>query len=151
MPASQQNENTTTLPKDKPAQGIAVSQPTVLVFDSGVGGLSVYQEIRRLLPDFHYIFAFDNLGFPYGEKEASFIIERAVTIIEEIQQQHLVSIAIIACNTASALAREELEATQGNQQHQQQAAAEQDQGLTAQGIFDGHADASILENRDVPV
>ncbi|MEA7586040.1 hypothetical protein ONO39_26920, partial [Salmonella enterica subsp. enterica serovar Anatum] len=39
-------------------------RPTVLVFDSGVGGLSVYDEIRRLLPDLHYIYAFDNVAFP---------------------------------------------------------------------------------------
>lgn len=38
-------------------------RPTVLVFDSGVGGLSVYDEIRRLLPDLHYIYAFDNVAF----------------------------------------------------------------------------------------
>lgn len=43
-------------------------RPTVLVFDSGVGGLSVYDEIRHLLPDLHYIYAFDNVAFPYGEK-----------------------------------------------------------------------------------
>lgn len=43
-------------------------RPTVLVFDSGVGGLSVYDEIRHLLPDLHYIYAFDNVAFPYGER-----------------------------------------------------------------------------------
>lgn len=43
-------------------------RPTVLVFDSGVGGLSVYDEVRQLLPDLHYLYAFDNAGFPYGEK-----------------------------------------------------------------------------------
>ena len=41
-------------------------RPTALIFDSGVGGLSVYQEIRQLLPDLHYIYAFDNVAFPYG-------------------------------------------------------------------------------------
>jgi glutamate racemase len=43
-------------------------RPTVLVFDSGVGGLSVYDEIRHLLPNLHYIYAFDNVAFPYGER-----------------------------------------------------------------------------------
>ena len=37
-------------------------RPTVLVFDSGVGGLSVYNEIRQLLPNLHYIYAFDNVA-----------------------------------------------------------------------------------------
>jgi glutamate racemase len=48
----------------------------VLVFDSGVGGLSVYNEIRQLLPNLHYIYAFDNVAFPYGEKSEEFIVER---------------------------------------------------------------------------
>jgi glutamate racemase len=48
----------------------------VLVFDSGVGGLSVYDEIRQLLPNLHYIYAFDNVAFPYGEKSEEFIVER---------------------------------------------------------------------------
>ena len=61
-------------------------RPTVLVFDSGVGGLSVYNEIRQLLPNLHYIYAFDNVAFPYGEKSEEFIVERVV---------------VIACNTAS--------------------------------------------------
>ena len=52
-------------------------RPTVLVFDSGVGGLSVYNEIRSLLPDLHYIYAFDNVAFPYGEKSEEFIVEPA--------------------------------------------------------------------------
>ena len=54
-------------------------RPTVLVFDSGVGGLSVYDEIRHLLPDLHYIYAFDNVAFPYGEKSEEFIVERSYT------------------------------------------------------------------------
>lgn len=76
-------------------------RPTVLVFDSGVGGLSVYDEIRQLLPDLHYIYAFDNQGFPYGEKDESFIIERVVAIVAEIERRHPLSAVVIACNTAS--------------------------------------------------
>lgn len=75
-------------------------RPTVLVFDSGVGGLSVYNEIRNLLPDLHYIYAFDNVAFPYGEKSEEFIVERVVEIVTAVQQRYL-SLAVIACNTAS--------------------------------------------------
>ncbi|WP_220267143.1 glutamate racemase [Enterobacter sp. Colony194] len=77
------------------------SRPTVLVFDSGVGGLSVYNEIRNLLPDLHYIYAFDNVAFPYGEKTEEFIVERVVDIVTAVQQRYPLAIAIIACNTAS--------------------------------------------------
>lgn len=76
-------------------------RPTVLVFDSGVGGLSVYDEVRQLLPDLHYLYAFDNAGFPYGEKSESFIVERVVAIVEAITCRTPLSLVIIACNTAS--------------------------------------------------
>lgn len=77
------------------------SRPTVLVFDSGVGGLSVYDEMRRLLPDLHYIYAFDNVAFPYGEKSEAFIVERVVEIVTGVQRRYPLALAVIACNTAS--------------------------------------------------
>lgn len=76
-------------------------RPTALIFDSGVGGLSVYQEIRQLLPDLHYIYAFDNVAFPYGEKSGEFIVERVLEIVTAVQQRHPLAIVVIACNTAS--------------------------------------------------
>ncbi|MDC9598108.1 glutamate racemase [Xenorhabdus anantnagensis] len=79
------------------------ARPTILVFDSGVGGLSVYQEIRKLLPDLHYIYTFDNEAFPYGEKTAEVIIERVVQIIDTIQKKHPLAVVVIACNTASTI------------------------------------------------
>lgn len=79
------------------------NRPTVLVFDSGVGGLSVYDEVRKLLPDLHYIYAFDNEAFPYGEKPEQFIIERVLSIVEAVEKQHPLSLVIIACNTASTI------------------------------------------------
>lgn len=76
-------------------------RPTVLVFDSGVGGLSVYDEVRQLLPDLHYLYAFDNAGFPYGEKTEDFIVDRVVAVVEAVTQHYPLSLVIIACNTAS--------------------------------------------------
>jgi len=71
------------------------------VFDSGVGGLSVYDEIRHLLPDLHFIYVFDNVAFPYGEKSEAFIVERVVEIVTAVQAQYPLALAVIACNTAS--------------------------------------------------
>ncbi|WP_435928306.1 glutamate racemase [Dryocola sp. BD613] len=93
----------------KPRDGNTISlaaipsdaRPTVLVFDSGVGGLSVYNEVRQLLPDLHYIYAFDNVAFPYGEKSEEFIVERVVEIVTAVQERYPLALAIIACNTAS--------------------------------------------------
>ncbi len=80
---------------------IVPARPTALVFDSGVGGLSVYHEVRQLLPDLHYIYAFDNVAFPYGEKSEEFIVERVLEIVTAVARRHPLSIIIIACNTAS--------------------------------------------------
>lgn len=76
-------------------------RPTVLVFDSGVGGLSVYDEIRKLLPDLHYLYAFDNVAFPYGEKSEEFIVERVVAIVEAVTRLYPLALVVIACNSAS--------------------------------------------------
>ncbi|MBV4368702.1 glutamate racemase [Erwinia sp. BNK-24-b] len=76
-------------------------RPTVLVFDSGVGGLSVYDEIRQLLPDLHYIYAFDNVAFPYGEKSEEFIVERVVEIVTAVTRTYPLALVVIACNSAS--------------------------------------------------
>ncbi|WP_026111644.1 glutamate racemase [Winslowiella toletana] len=76
-------------------------RPTVLVFDSGVGGLSVYQEMRQLLPDLHYLYAFDNVAFPYGEKSEEFIVEHVVDIVTAITRDTPLSLVVIACNSAS--------------------------------------------------
>lgn len=95
--AIQLQEGNTTLTPATPSN----LQPTVLVFDSGVGGLSVYEEIRQLLPDLHYLYAFDNEAFPYGEKSEEFIVERVVAIVTAITQHTPLSLVVIACNSAS--------------------------------------------------
>lgn len=101
MATKHQDVNTTSLAAI-PSDTLSITpRPTVLVFDSGVGGLSVYQEIRQLLPDLHYIYAFDNVAFPYGEKSEEFIVERVVAITSAIAQRHPLSIIVVACNTAS--------------------------------------------------
>lgn len=85
-------------------------RPTILVFDSGVGGLSVYREVKKLLPNAHYIYAFDNEAFPYGEKSEEFIIDRVYQIVNAISKKHTLTIAIIACNTASTVSLPNLRA-----------------------------------------
>ncbi|MBR5199994.1 MAG: glutamate racemase, partial [Bacteroidales bacterium] len=47
------------------------------IFDSGVGGLSVFREIRKLLPEESYIYYSDSAHCPYGEKTKEYIIDRA--------------------------------------------------------------------------
>ncbi|MGQ0286527.1 glutamate racemase [Pasteurellaceae bacterium 22721_9_1] len=77
------------------------SQPTILFFDSGVGGFSVYKETKQLLPDCHYLYCFDNAFFPYSEKTEQNIIERTLAICQNINQDFPLDLIVIACNTAS--------------------------------------------------
>ncbi|XBC38157.1 MAG: glutamate racemase [Buchnera aphidicola (Floraphis choui)] len=73
----------------------------ILIFDSGLGGLSIYKKIKNYFPYANYIYAFDNEKFPYGNKKESFIITRCLKIIYSISNIINITIAIVACNTAS--------------------------------------------------
>lgn len=78
--------------------------PTILILDSGVGGLFVYQIIYKIFPGAFYLYVFDNRFFPYGELTESFIIQRVIFIIKTIFNQHQCDLVIIACNTISVVA-----------------------------------------------
>ena len=73
------------------------------IFDSGIGGLSVFREIRKLLPDESYIYYSDNAHCPYGEKSGEYIKERARTISALLIEKGA-DIIVVACNTATAAA-----------------------------------------------
>ncbi len=73
------------------------------IFDSGIGGLSVFREIRKVLPDESYIYYSDTAHCPYGEKSKEYIIERARTITGFLISEGA-DIIIVACNTATAAA-----------------------------------------------
>lgn len=73
------------------------------IFDSGVGGLSVFREIRKLLPEERYIYYSDNAHCPYGEKSREYIIGRAREITCLLLSEGA-DIIVVACNTATAAA-----------------------------------------------
>lgn len=75
----------------------------ILIFDSGVGGLSVYKEIQALLPQLDYLYIFDNEAYPYGELEHDILIARVDTIVSSLVAQHQIDLVVIACNTASTI------------------------------------------------
>ncbi|MBV1840040.1 glutamate racemase [Photobacterium ganghwense] len=75
----------------------------VLIFDSGVGGLSVYQEIYAQLPDVQYIYTFDDAAFRYGELPESELIERTSYIVNLLVARHQIDLVVVACNTASTI------------------------------------------------
>lgn len=73
------------------------------IFDSGIGGLSVFREIKKLLPEEKYIYFSDNAHCPYGEKSKDYIIDRARKITDFMLEQGA-DVIVVACNTATAAA-----------------------------------------------
>lgn len=73
------------------------------IMDSGSGGLSVFREIRRLLPRSRYLYFSDNAFCPYGDKSADFIRQRCTAITRELLDKGADAI-VVACNTATAAA-----------------------------------------------
>ncbi|MBE6241191.1 MAG: glutamate racemase [Bacteroidales bacterium] len=73
------------------------------IFDSGVGGLSVFREIRKVLPEQSYVYYSDNAHCPYGEKGREYIIDRARAITRFLIDKGC-EIIVVACNTATAAA-----------------------------------------------
>ena len=79
------------------------------VFDSGVGGLSVLREIRRELPGEDLLYVADSAHAPYGDRDAAFIRERALAIVERLNEVPVKAV-VVACNTATGLAVDALRA-----------------------------------------
>ncbi|MGL5360004.1 MAG: glutamate racemase [Shewanella sp.] len=77
-----------------------MSRP-ILVFDSGIGGLSVLAEIRKMLPGQHYCYLFDNARLPYGELDEQVLVSGCVSLIGEVAARIDAAIVVVACNTAS--------------------------------------------------
>ncbi len=87
---------------------VEISSAPIGVFDSGVGGLTVAREIMRNLPNEHIVYFGDTARVPYGSKSKDTIIRYSRQIIRFLQTQNVKAI-VIACNTASALALDEVE------------------------------------------
>jgi len=81
----------------------ALANPTILVFDSGLGGLTVYREIARARPDARYVYAADDALFPYGAIAEDRLIARALDLMERLVAAHRPDLVVIACNTASTI------------------------------------------------
>jgi len=77
--------------------------PSILVFDSGLGGLTVLREIVAARPDAHYVYVADDAFFPYGHHGEDEIIARVVPLIGDLIDRHAPDLVVIACNTASTL------------------------------------------------
>src|SRR5881392_1077166 len=78
----------------------------LLFFDSGIGGLSVLQPTRVLLPFAPIVYAADSAGFPYGKRSEAEIASRVPALLGRLVERFHPRLAVIACNTASTIALE---------------------------------------------
>lgn len=79
------------------------SPKPILVFDSGIGGLTVLREARVLMPERHFIYVADDAGFPYGGWEEAALKARVIALFDKLLAQYDPEVCIIACNTAFTL------------------------------------------------
>lgn len=78
-------------------------QPTILVFDSGLGGLTVLGRATHACPAAHIVYAADDAGFPYGRLSEDELVARVLAVMERLVARFHPDLAVIACNTASTL------------------------------------------------
>jgi len=74
----------------------------ILVIDSGVGGVSILNELKKKLPFENYIYVADNKISPYGEKTKQELTKNIITIIENLTNKYLIKLVVFACNTITA-------------------------------------------------
>ncbi|HVB90294.1 MAG TPA: glutamate racemase [Beijerinckiaceae bacterium] len=77
--------------------------PRILVFDSGLGGLTVYDEIVRAQPGAHYLYVADDAAFPYGRIYGAQLLARVEQVVDWLIARYEADVVVIACNTASTL------------------------------------------------
>lgn len=87
-----------------------MSAPTILVFDSGLGGLTVFREIIAARPDANFVYVADDALFPYGRHGEAELVARIVPLMDELIERHRPDLVVIACNTASTLVLPQLRA-----------------------------------------
>jgi glutamate racemase len=75
----------------------------ILVFDSGLGGLTVFREVAKARPDASYVYVADDAFFPYGSHGEDKLVARVTALMGELIAAHRPDLIVIACNTASTL------------------------------------------------
>jgi glutamate racemase len=89
-----------------------LGRPKIGVFDSGVGGLTVLRALVDRIPEADYLYFGDTARLPYGSKSAATVAHYAVGAVRNLQDQGA-ELLVIACNTATALALDEIKSAAG--------------------------------------
>jgi glutamate racemase len=84
--------------------------PTILIFDSGLGGLTVFREVVKARPDARYHYVADDAFFPYNSRSEAELVSHVVGLMGELIDTHRPDLIVIACNTASTLTLPQLRA-----------------------------------------
>src|SRR5271169_2725645 len=79
------------------------TRESILVFDSGLGGLTVYREVAAARPQADFLYVADDAAFPYGALDEPALITRVVDLMGELIAAHRPDLIVIACNTASTI------------------------------------------------
>src|SRR6202047_375153 len=79
------------------------ARETILLFDSGLGGLTVYREVAAARPHVDFLYVADDAGFPYGDLPEPALVSRVVALMGELIETHRPDLVVIACNTASTI------------------------------------------------
>jgi len=90
-----------------PLEGNGMAKPVLGVFDSGVGGLTVLKELKQSLPYIDFLYLGDFARVPYGQKSRNTLVKYTHEAMEFFSKRQ-VDMAVIACNTASAVSLEEV-------------------------------------------
>ena len=80
----------------------------IAVFDSGVGGISVLRQLRKVMPDEKYIYFGDSANAPYGSRPTEEVRQLTLAAAEKLTREYPVKALVVACNTATAAAIRQL-------------------------------------------
>lgn len=78
-------------------------RPTILLLDSGLGGLTVLSEVAKARPDAAYVYAADDAAFPVGTWPEAPLIARVQEVVGRLVEAHAPDLVVVACNTISTL------------------------------------------------
>lgn len=87
-----------------------MAQPAILLFDSGLGGLTVFREVASARPDAAFVYVADDAGFPYGRVAEAELVARVTALMGELIAAYRPDLIVIACNTASTIVLPQLRA-----------------------------------------
>lgn len=85
-----------------------MAERPVMMFDSGVGGLTVLREARVVMPGRRFVYVADDAAFPYGGWEEEALRRRIVALFAGLLDRHDPELVVVACNTASTLVLQDL-------------------------------------------